>query len=285
MLDEKDVKYGRYRVLFPVRRGFGLCMATFNSIEPLFAANSADEAHRVFEGMCKLRSAVLVSSSHVPESVLPLPQPQDLYKRETRDRLHEALNVLHERATNSSNSWEMLDLEISSAQDLLEDPSAFNPEIHNNDYAKFPMQTICSLFLSSKFMIDLHINVEKLETDVNDLASHSKAEGVLGDHHAILMTPTCPLTVKDGGITLSKLIDLLQNFQILAVCEKSRKRRNSQDIEYWTIADIAPIVLLNGSRGYAQHYLDTVDDSETKQIFSFTIPDDCNVIVMACRSN
>ena len=59
-------------------------------------------------------------------------------------------------------------------------------------------------------MIDVQINFEKPERDVNDLASRSQAEGFLGDHHSILMTPTSILTVNYGGITLCKALQAVR---------------------------------------------------------------------------
>jgi hypothetical protein len=83
--DEVDVQYGQFRVLFPIRKRFDLGLATYNTIEPLFAAKSADEARQVVEGMCRLRSSVLVSSNHAPSVAnFLLPPAAELYKREAR---------------------------------------------------------------------------------------------------------------------------------------------------------------------------------------------------------
>ncbi len=90
-------------------------------------------------------------------------------------------------------------------------------------------------------------------------------------------------------LPLSKLLDYLQNLSILAVCKKSQKRLKLnevwQEYEYWTIEQVVLIVLHNGGLGYAQHYLDTLTESGAAEIFSFGLPADCNIIVMACRKN
>ena len=216
--------------------------------------------------------------------------------------MHEIV-LLRQRAIDSHRSWELSDCLITPAEDCYNDNRFFSPANHLPGFESFCIvHSDCLQYNYDGFAMRIEMCKTKLMDKVTELFLQNRDSFVL-DHSFSFFFGLQTASENRDFIHLSQFLVMLKDLRVVVVCSNDRKRKSPEEVGgsevelgdaietsssseprlslvqiYCYIVEVANIEYMN--EVIEQHR----EETRNPEIFHFTFPEDCNILVLACRT-
>ena len=296
------ISFGGHRFLFLVAKGAVLGISHLNLVlQKVLSKITEAEVKAEIADLIALPTSTLVSSKHRPQTMnYPYPTASQLLDHSERQIMQSTLDMLDIQATESCNSWELLEHRISAAHEILNHHLVLQATTH---FGYECLEMIHPEFLSgNRSTLEISVDFKKINRDVTILHSAGQIQGILNDDHILYICPT------NGGdpkyyVSYTSFLKVLKSLRLLVFCQRSLKRKapaedssnsasetssdSSLQEDSLTVVNVVPVIRDDSDLipEFASDCLrGNLPDFDQFLVFASDLPVSCTVLSLSCRT-
>lgn len=273
------VDYSNYHLLLAVKEGYMFDVISYNLLlGSLISSLDEVSLNRALTVLEALPTTVVIDHHH--QRVLPIQAGIDLAEASQRGVLLKEINKTTMLARNSQSSWELLEHKITAAQEIFTHPDVLKLQsrqcyevfqVMSTEFANASQQGTIGI----TFTIALDTEHIKNQVKAVHAADQQKTVAVtLAAQHILHLTPHVINSPDNPQILLSEILKSLSEIHIIAriVTSAAQEEVHLHNIIFEEFKQ---------NPDYIANF--TATDNPDTYWIDFTIPDDSNIILGACR--